>query len=733
MAKPKFDAKKFFMEKGEKVGIIAAGALMLLLIIWGVTTMIGSADTGAVAGDISKSAKGIQQKIASDSSQKPKDLEDWVTKPVKFDTLWAKNYENNAPFIDIVLDNAKRGSPTILMPVEFQVDLVRAPIETYLFQGTKDNMKIAVTYTKEVQKNERIRDLGKKKRDEKDKKKDGGNVPPGGNLPSGLPGGGFPGGGFPGGGFPGGGMASGAMGGSGGRQGGGGQGGGLPQMPAGMAMPGQGGMGMPGMPSGQQPNTPVGPRTETGIEFVPVNKLGQNHKPAEFIQPVRMVVISASFPYRKQLEEYQKALRYQTLNELAANPADMPVFKGFNVERQVKSVDGKILQGWTPFDWQAAYKAVIYEKKVLDNEPEDPKIQDSPVIPPDNQHLCMPLPKLAPGRKYPPLTLNTILDTADKLKKSDTPTSTNSIWGRGKGDADIFDRSGAAAENPEPKDTKDPKESDKDNLLQGLPEYVLVRFVDCTVKVGYVYEYRIAMKVANPNKGKDKLVGRPDYAKFEELVGPPCEVRFNKDGHVVTGLPITLETEVFADPLDTKNYYPSNKDEIKLQLQTWLESIRPQKDNANYVEQVGDWVVTDIKAYRGQFIGGTENVKLPLWSPTAGGYQFKELAKFKTSAKDKGTVGVDFVSYALLVDFEGGRMPQIVYHNRTITDDAGMEILMMTYDGRLIARSAPADEKNATRREREVAWTDWQKETEKAAEKPKEGGTNPFGGSNPKP
>src|SRR5579864_4933655 len=101
MAKPKFDAKKFFMEKGEKVGIIAAGALMLLLIIWGVTTMIGSADTGAVAGDISKSAKGIQQKIASDSSQKPKDLEDWVTKPVKFDTLWAKNYENNAPFIDI--------------------------------------------------------------------------------------------------------------------------------------------------------------------------------------------------------------------------------------------------------------------------------------------------------------------------------------------------------------------------------------------------------------------------------------------------------------------------------------------------------------------------------------------------------------------------------------------------------------------------------------------------------
>jgi hypothetical protein len=716
MAKPKFDAKKFFMEKGEKVGIVAAGALMLLLIIWGIMTMVGSADTGAVASNISKQAKGITTKIASDSSQSPKPLEPWVTERVKFDALWAKNYENNPPFIDIVLDNAKRGSPTILMPVEFQVDLVRAPITIYNYQGNKDNLKIAVTYTKEVQKNEKLVKFSDKRKDkDKDKKKDGN--PQGGNMPAM---GGFPGG-MPGG-MPGMGMG---MPGGGGRPGGGPGGGmGMPGMP--------GSMGMPGMPGGgQQANTPVGPRTETGIEFVEVKKLGQNHKPAEFIQPVRMVVISASFPYRKQLEEYQKALRYQSLNELAANPSDMPVFKGFNVERQVRDVDGKVRQAWTPFDWQAAYKQLIFDKKVLDNEPEDPKIQDSPVVPPDNQHLCMPLPKLAPGRKYPPLTMNSILDTADKLKKSDAPSSNNAIWGRGKGDADIFDRTGAAAESTEPKDNKEPMDnSSGSNLLQGLPDFVLVRFVDCTVKVGFVYEYRIQMKVANPNKGKDKLVGRPDYAKADELIGDKAEVRFNKDGRVFTGLAIPLETEVYADPLDTKNYYP-RPDELKLQLQTWIEAIRPQKDNPNYVEPVGDWVVSDIKAHRGQFIGGTENVRLPLWSATAGAYQFKELGKLKTAGKEKGTLAVDFVSYALLVDFEGGRMPQLVFRNRSITDDAGVEILEMTYDGRLIARVAPADEKNPTRREREVAWNEWQKDTEKAAEKPKEGANNPFVGPKP--
>ncbi|HEV3144083.1 MAG TPA: hypothetical protein VGZ47_09390 [Gemmataceae bacterium] len=721
MAKPKFDAKKFLLEKGEKVGIVAAGALMLLLIIWGVMTMIGSANTPEVAGNLSGKAKGIQNRIASDTSQSPKPLEPWVTNPVKFETLWAKNYENNPQFSDIAIDDAKRGRPNILMPVEFQLDLVRAPIATYNITGGKDP-KIAVVFTKEVQKNDKLVDFAKKRGDKnKDKKKDGGSTPPAGGFPG--MGGGFqqPGMGFQGpGGAPGMSMPG---------------GGGGDSRPGGSGM-GMGGMGMPGMPGGQGANTaPVGPRIETGIEFVELKKLGSNHKPAEFIQPVRMVVISASFPYRKQLEEYQKALRYQNMGELVANPADMPVFKGFLVERQIKSVDGKVLQPWTPFDWQAAYKQQIYEKKVLDNEPEDPKIQDSPVIPPDNQHLCVPLPKLAPGRKYPSLSLNTILDTADKLKKTDSGASNNSIWGRGKGDSDIFDRSGTGGEPTEPKDNKEPMDSASSaNVLQGIPEYVLVRFLDCTVRVGYVYEYRLRMKVANPNKGKDKLVGRPDDAKAEELIGEWADVRFQKDGRVATGLTIPLETEVYADPLDKKNYNPSSKDEIKLQLQTWLEAIRPQKDNPNYVEQVGDWVVTDLRAYRGQFIGGTENVKLPLWSPTAGGYQFKELGK-KSTAKDKGTVGVDFVSYALLVDFEGGRMPPLVYRNRAITDEAGTEILMMTYDGRLVARSNVADEKNGTRREHEVAWNEWQKETEKAVEKPKEGGNNPFGpgGTGPKP
>jgi hypothetical protein len=708
MAKPKIDFQKILLEKGEKIGAVAAVGVMGLLIVLGVWTMIDSADTGEEAKKLSDPAAKIQGTIAKDTQQKPKDLAKEILEPVVFDTVVARNYDNPPQFIDIVLDNQKRASPNILAPVEFQVDLARVPIRTYNYQGDK-NSEIAVIYTKDIQPKDRIKKLderGKKDKKTDDKKQPAAPAPAGpagatGAFPGAMPGG-----------------APGALG------------------PGGMAM-GPGGATGPGG-AGAAPATATS-KTETGVAWVDIKKITQNQKLAEFIQPVRMVVVSASFPYRKQLEEFQKALRYQSMPELLASPSDMPVFKGFNVQRQIRHMDGRIALPWTDFEWQIPYRTQVYKKKVLENEPEDPRIEGLPVIPPDNQQLYLPMPKLAPGRHYPPLALNTILDTADKMKKAGTSPASSS-WVRGSGEGDIFDHSGAGeAEKEKDKEKKDATDMNTGGANEP-PDYCLVRFLDVTVKVGYIYEYRIQMKCKNPNKGKDKLVGRPDYAKVDELVGPWVDVRFQKDGNLMSGIPIPFETEVYAAPSEHKGNLPP--DQVRLQVQSWLEYIRPQKDNAGYTEQVGDWVVADLEASRGQVIQGSKNVKLPLWSAivgSSGGYQFKELGKVKAPASQKGTVTLDFPACGTLVDFEGGKTThRYRYHDKTfdITDDSGIEILIVNYEGRLMARTNAVDEKNATRRDREQVWNTWQKDTEAANEKAPDAGTpNPFGtpgGNKPK-
>jgi hypothetical protein len=259
----------------------------------------------------------------------------------------------------------------------------------------------------------------------------------------------------------------------------------------------------------------------------------------------------------------------------------------------------------------------------------------------------------------------------------------------------------------------------------------LIRFVDPTVVPGAIFEYRVQIKVANPNFGKDKLVGRPDHAKVEELVGPWVDVTFMRDGQRTTFLSIPNEMEIYASPADTKGYL--EKDQLRLQIQTWLESIRPQKENADYREPIGDWVVSDIEAYRGQFIKGTKPVKLPLWSPPQNAYQFKELGKTKLPANLKGTSAIDFDSGVLLVDYEGGKIgqPLPVYRGRTLPpDDSGLEILMLTPDGRLVSRVNSADDKNSLRKGRDDTWLKWLKDTEEAGDKPDPKGPNPFGPKN---
>lgn len=66
---------------------------------------------------------------------------------------------------------------------------------------------------------------------------------------------------------------------------------------------------------------------------------------AKNVRPTRMVVVSAIFPMRDQLEEYRNALRYASVEELLSHRDELPKPIGLDVQRSEALPGGK----WTPY------------------------------------------------------------------------------------------------------------------------------------------------------------------------------------------------------------------------------------------------------------------------------------------------------------------------------------------------------------------------------------------------
>src|SRR6266404_2855933 len=138
MAKPKIDFKKLLLEKGEKIGIVAGLAVMVLLFVWAGFEVAASKSKDTLAGDLDIKVKAIRTAMKSNTGD-PAALDPTLLKKPEYPDM----VSHETPyFIALQLDNTKRGSPTILAPTEFQVDLVRAPILVYMF--TPDGEKIYV-------------------------------------------------------------------------------------------------------------------------------------------------------------------------------------------------------------------------------------------------------------------------------------------------------------------------------------------------------------------------------------------------------------------------------------------------------------------------------------------------------------------------------------------------------------------------------------------------------------
>jgi hypothetical protein len=286
------------------------------------------------------------------------------------------------------------------------------------------------------------------------------------------------------------------------------------------------------------------------------------------------------------------------------------------------------------------------------------------------------------------------------------------------------------------------------------PECCLVRVIDPTVEPGKVYQYRLRVRMANPNFGRSKDVAARNYATEKELE------RTDEQWYVVKDkVSVPPEMHYYAvdqRELDGANSYKGihredylTKDRTALQIHRWLEAFSMKTDRNNLLP-VGEWVVAErVIAYRGEYVGAAQRIEFPYWRTTQ--EQFVIASEPGATRKSPGVMvsfhpdradGLD----TLLVDFQGGTQDyeRVVSRDeegkekkRKVRDAHGTEMLLLTPDGKLLAHEGAEDAKDKVRVQRLKEVKDRIKEVKEGGaggvpgqpgQPGRPGGRNPFGG-----
>lgn len=263
------------------------------------------------------------------------------------------------------------------------------------------------------------------------------------------------------------------------------------------------------------------------------------------------------------------------------------------------------------------------------------------------------------------------------------------------------------------------------------PYDALIRFVDPDVKPGKTYKYSIQVRIANPNFGKKTEVAYAALADWKELPpAPPVETPT-----------ITIPEEYFIYAIDQRPDNPGVKggsderdakaDQVAVQIHRWVATTR----DAEGVEiPVGDWAIAErLLLQRGDSVGRIVNIEMPVFNkhlpdyviprretgpivPKKIGFPFGKKADAEAKEDpNSGAVGIpiDFtetVPPAVLVDFDGGKKSaQFPGETRSVKDESASNLLILRPDGRLIVRntrvdSDPDSQENAVRQNRVEEW-----------------------------
>ncbi len=780
-----FDLKGFLLHKGEKVGLAVAGGLTVLLVGFGIVTAARSGSPTTTAGEIDSLRKSTKDKIdrSSPSGSQPVVDPAQLAAVLTFERIDPSRFPLDVPFlISGSAEDMKRRSPEVLAPSEFHMELVRGAVLGHnLTVGRDGRISVQILLDKQFSTsqnrnmNSRVgRMLGR------------GGAGAGGMMPGGGGGDDSPGGGGPGGGFP-------------------GMGGGFPGMGGGGRMPGGdmgGGGAMPGMMGGMMGD--LGSRkvySEKWVDHKELERLG-DAKLAEALYPVRMVIVSGSFPYKEQWEEFRRKLRRRTLAETLAMGESAPFeFSGFEIQRQVYGPDGKPQGDWTDFTkvMEDQIKRLFIRASAF--EQEDDKLmqyQDYGIL---NERIVLPRPMMAKQQKYPKEELKELdeaIASLDKLSKDTTPPPLSDRQRKLSGDFDIFNPlsggqelqgmggegpggtagmtgergpgggkggggrggmmpggigmgspggvgagglgmgPGGAGMGPGGVGTRMPGGGmmpggmrpggrpggedgpggaglyDQLNQEPVLADKCLVRFIDPTVQPGHSYEYRIRIKMTNPNYQKpEEWLAYKSLAKDKEIVAK----EWTPIGQRITVPPDLTYYVVDERPEKGPRPAPADQNLIAFQIHRWLESVVTNPTASQLKVAVGDWSIWErVLLHRGDYIGKPWEMKVPTWEYSIEDYI---LARNTSTKPAKNLVPVDFTSRqslssppALLVDFQQGGPVSVTVGGKSVRDEFVWQALILTPDGKLVLRNGRDDTEDKERQERLKEHREWVKQVE---------------------
>jgi hypothetical protein len=503
-------------------------------------------------------------------------------------------------------------------------------------------------------------------------------------------------------------------------------------------------------------------------------------EPARLLRPARLVVVSAPFPYREQLETFRKALHREKVVDLFSRPDTAPRFAGLNVTRFEVGPEGLIKPGVSLYRVGPAGRPEVHDliQRVLTAAAFDAGQADR------LRHvafpgLVTPLPQLA-GGEYPPLRLKGIeprdgtggsrpprkglpeiippelkdllakVKWEPKLVKRPDLLLPPQLRERLRGKVFPFDPAGlfpeGALEGPRVPGMSLPRPKallpgDKDGGSGALnPESCLVRFFDVDPPPGKTYQYAVQVCMVNPNGGEPgaaKPAGVPGrrYLLSPAVLTPPVRVGSDFQFYVVDQHPLPRPGKAKGpQPVERLLTVPEGK--IPVQFHQFVGVAPPDRSRE---QPVGAWLIAErLFVGRGEVLGrrGVE-VEAAAWDSLADDFKLVRFESWVRKGKGsklkvRNTLAIDFGREGgpVLVDFWGERM-----------SDGGVEALVWGPDGTLSVRSAHEDSarprtpeerarlpRTAERLDRHAAWRE---RVERARRQPPSGGVAMPGKSSP--
>jgi len=441
--------------------------------------------------------------------------------------------------------------------------------------------------------------------------------------------------------------------------------------------------------------------------------------PARFLDPQRLVVVTATFPYQRQLEHYRQVLRCPTVEELFQR-GDAPRFLGLHVQRSELSADGKEISKFQLYgnDYADGRKARLAESlqsffrsMVIDSKN---AAEWGEILGPN---LATPVPWLATGSpgEYPRLTITGFIPD----KTISEPPATGQIQAapfaklpaelreRFKGNFNAFDpwaRLPADWDDAPPGNVKPPQVKPAAVPVRNKHEDLLARFIDVDVQPGKTYRYYIQVRAEIPRSlrrfdGQTSLLS--PAVVVEKTI--PAEHFF-----YVVDMPWA---QMVSKEKGANDRSLANAETAAVQIHQWAHSL-PR------IGAVGTWVIAErLLVRRGDAIARSGvRVQAPHWEPEQGrlvlffkgggsaDFWTEQGPFFRPPGFGPGPPLVVDSEPPFVVDFVGGKHSGYKVGNKTVYDEAAVEMLILTPDNKLVLRNSLEDTADQDRLERYQRW-----------------------------